>query len=275
MEQAPLYLIPYDFTPVSEAALRLGLDLAEANKGKVLLLHVVKKNAEKTEAKNKFKTLISKLETKDQEFASFKVLVGDIFADIAKASELLDVTLIVMGTHGAKGFQKIFGSHAVKMISSSACPFLITQGKKEIDKLKTIVMPFSFEKRTIQIASFASKMAKQFNATVHLVGYHDKDEWLEKHMKQNQMLVKNHLESNGVSCVIANIEIGSDFEKELMKYASSVDADLMAAGYFQDGIITNPNSFIQSMIENELNLPLLTVNAEELTVSTGNMVTSF
>jgi hypothetical protein len=29
------------------------------------------------------------------------------------------------------------------------------------------------------------------------------------------------------------------------------------------------------MIENKLNLPLLTVNAEELTVSTGNVVTSF
>ena len=275
MEQTPLYLIPYDFTPVSESALRLGLDLADANKGNVILLHVVKKNSEKTEAKNKFKKLVSSLETKEQEFTSFKVLVGDIFADIAKASELLDVTLIVMGTHGARGFQKIFGSHAVKMISSSACPFLITQGKKEIEKLKTIVMPFSFEKKTIQIASFASKMAKQFNATVHLVGYHDKDEWLEKHMKQNQMLVKNHLESNGVSCVIANIEIGSDFEKELMNYAASVDADMMAAGYFQDGIITNPNSFIQSMIENELNLPLLTVNAEELNVATGNLVTSF
>ncbi|MEJ6584015.1 MAG: universal stress protein [Crocinitomicaceae bacterium] len=275
MEQEPLYLIPFDFTPVSEAALRLGLDLAEANKGKVLILHVAKKPAEKAEAKKKFKTLISKLETKEQAFTTSKVLIGDIFADIAKASELLDVTLIVMGTHGAKGFQKIFGSHAVKMISSSACPFLITQGKKEIDKLKTIVMPFSFEKKTIQIASFASKMAKQFKATVHLVGYHDKDEWLEKHMKQNQMLVKNHLEGNGVSCVIANIEMGSNYEKELMKYAESVDADIMAAGYFQGGIITNPNSFIQSMIENKLNLPLLTLNAEELTVSTGNLVTSF
>jgi len=184
MEQEPLYLIPYDFSPVSEAALRLGLDLAIANKGKVLLLHAVKKPAEKTGAKTKFKTLLSKLTSTEQGFTSSKVLIGDIFEDIAKASELLDVTLIVMGTHGAKGFQKIFGSHAVKMISSSASPFLITQGKKEIDKLKTIVMPFSFEKKTIQIASFASKMAKQFNATVHLVGFHDKDEWLEKHMKQ-------------------------------------------------------------------------------------------
>jgi len=275
MKQEPLYLIPYDFTPVSEAAFGLGLDLAEMNKGKVLLLHVVKKPSDKAEAKTKFKKLASKLTESELDLTTYKVLVGDIFADIAKASELLDVTLIVMGTHGASGFQKIFGSHAVKMISSSACPFLITQGKKEFEKLKTIVMPFSFEKKTIQIATFASTIAKQFNATVHLVGYHDKDEWLEKHMKQNQTLVKRHLEGNGVECVIANIPIGSNYEKELMSYAAGVDADIMAAGYFQDGIVTNPNSFIQSMIENELNLPLLTVNAEELTVSPSNAITTF
>ena len=274
MEQ-PLYLIPYDFTPVSESALRLGLDLALANQGKVTLLHVVKRNTEKSEIKAKFKTVVSKLKENERVLLSTKVLVGDLFADIAKAGELLDVTLIVMGTHGAHGFQKIFGSHAVRMISSSAAPFLITQGKKEVDKLNTIVMPFSFEKKTIQIATFAGKMAKQFNATVHLVGYHDKDEWLEKHMKNNQSLVKKHFDDNNVKCVIANIPMGANYEKELMKYAAEVDADIMAAGYYQEGIITNPNSFIQSMIENKLHLPLLTVNAEELTVSTGNVVTSY
>ena len=31
MFKNPIYLIPYDFTPVAESALRLGLDLAEAN----------------------------------------------------------------------------------------------------------------------------------------------------------------------------------------------------------------------------------------------------
>ena len=54
--------------------------------------------------------------------------------------------------------------------------------------------------------------------------------------------------------------------------AAEVDADLMAAGYYKDGIITNPNSFIQAMIENELHLPLLTVNAEGLTVSGSHSV---
>ena len=275
MQETPIYLIPFDFTEVSLSALKLGIDLAEANNGNVMLLHIASKHSEKKEMKKKFKTIVSEQSEEHQKLIETRVLVGDLYDDIAKAGELLDASLIVMGTHGAHGFQKIFGSHAVKMISHSSTPFLITQGKKTVEKIKTIVLPFSFEKKTIQVINFAAKIAKKFSATIHLVGYHDKDEWLEKHMKNNQKIVRGHLESNGIEHVIANISVGSNYEKELMKYAESVDADLMAAGYYQDGIITNPNSFIQSMIENELNLPLLTVNAEELSVSTGNIVTSY
>ena len=47
MQNSPIYLIPFDFTPVSESAMRLGLDLAIANNGSVMLLHVVKKHSDK------------------------------------------------------------------------------------------------------------------------------------------------------------------------------------------------------------------------------------
>lgn len=275
MQNSPVYLIPYDFTPVSESALRLGLDLAIANEGEVMLLHVIKKHSEKREAKKNFREALNKLPESDSKLIKTRVLIGDIFDDIAKAAEIIDAALIVMGTHGARGFQKIFGSNAVKMISHSSTPLMITQGKKTVEKINAIVMPFSFEKKTIQITSLATSIAVKFNATIHLVGYHDKDEWLEKNMKNNQRIIRQHLQENNVEHVIANIPAGKDYIEELMKYAQGVDADLMAAGYYQDGIITNPNSFIQSMIENELHLPLLTVNAEELNVQTGNAGTGF
>ena len=161
------------------------------------------------------------------------------------------------------------------MISHSSTPLMITQGKKTVDKINSIVMPFSFEKKTIQITNLATSIAKKFNATIHLVGYHDTDEWLEKNMVNNQKIIRQHLQENGIEHVIANIPAGSDYIEELMKYAQEVDADLMAAGYYQEGIITNPNSFIQSMIENELHLPLLTVNAEELGVQVGSAASGF
>lgn len=276
MNQNPLYLIPFDFTPVAESALQIGLDLSKANKGIVILIHVAKSQSDKIEAKLKFRDFYSGLNEEDKKLVDTRVVVGDLFEDIGKAGEILDASLIVMGTHGARGFQKIFGSNAVKLISSSSTPFLITQGKKSVDKMKTIVMPFSFEKKSIQIATFACRIAQKFNATIHLVGYRDRDESFDSHTRSNQIVVEKLLNEKGIEYVIANIPKGSNYEKELMKYAAEVDADLMAAGYYNDGLITNPNSFIQSMIENELHIPVLTVNAEGLTVSaSGSAATGY
>ena len=267
MNDSPLYLVPFDFSAVAESALRLGLDLAIANNGSVILVHIASSHSDKIETKLKFKEFAKTLSEDDAKLVTMKTIVGDVYEDINKAAELLEASLIVMGTHGAKGFQKIFGSHAVKMISYSVTPFLITQGKKTVDKIKTIVMPFSFEKKSIQIATFANKMAKKFNATIHLVGYHDKDSLLESHSRTNQIVVEKYFAAQGTDYVLGYIPKGAGFDEELMKYAAEVNADVLAAGYYKDGLITNPNSFIQSMIENELHIPVLTVNAEGLTVT--------
>lgn len=267
----PIYLVPFDFTEVSESATRLALELAHANDGTVYLLHIVSKNRDRITKRKEFDHFVRSLEYNDQLRIETKVLIGDIFEDTGKAGDILKASLIVMGTHGARGFQKLFGSHAVKMISSSSSPFLITQGKKEVDKIKTIVMPFSFMKETIQITTFAASVAKSFNAKIHLVGFHDKDQWLEHKTQSNQLVVRKHLTDAGIDHEIINLPIGGNYDSNLLEYCKKADADIIAAAYFKEGIIQNPNSFIQMMIENEYHIPVLTVNAEELSIINSNL----
>lgn len=270
MFKHPLYLVPFDFSEVAEKAMRLALDLAEANNGSTYLLHVAEKESEKTALRRQFDDVFNNLTPEEQKITSTKVIVGDLYEDMGKAGELLKASLIVMGTHGASGMQKIFGSKAIKMIRNSGSPFLITQGKKSVDKLKTIVMPFSFAKETIQITSFASTIAKQFNAKIHLVGFHDEDQWLEHKVQSNQLVVRKHLSDKGIAHEIVNLPKNDSYENELMDYANKVDADIIAAAYFKEGVMPNPNSFMQLMIDNELSIPVLTVNAEELSVVNSN-----
>ena len=270
MLKAPIYLIPFDFTSVSESALRLGLDLAEANNGSVYLLHIVKKNSEKTTARKQFTEVFGSLTPAEQSVTSTKVIVGDLYEDVGKAGDILKASLIVMGTHGAQGMQKVFGSHAVKLINSSSTPFLITQGKKSVDKIKNIVMPFSFEKESIQITTFAASIAKKFNAKIHLVGCHDTDDWIETKTKTNQLVVRRAFNELGVDHEIVNFAPSKTYEEEVLKYAKEIDADIIAAAYYKEGFLPSPNTFIQTMIENEHQIPLLTVNSEELTVINSN-----
>lgn len=270
MFKHPIYLVPYDFSSVSESAARLALDLAEVNDGTAYLLHVVTKQSDRIEARKSFEKVVSEMSEDDRGRVTTKVLVGDLFEDVGKAGDILKAALIVMGTHGATGMQKFFGSHAVKMISNAGSPFLITQGKKKVEKINTIVMPFSFAKESIQIASFAGAIAKKFNAKIHLVGHHDSDQWLEHKTQSNLIVVRRHFADAGVENEIVNLNEKDSYEKELIAYAKSVDADIIAAAYFKEGIFPTPNSFIQMMIENEQQIPVLTVNAAELTVINSN-----
>ncbi len=54
-----------------------------------------------------------------------KVLAGDVAEEIASYAESQGIDLIVMGTHGYKGFEKVlFGSIAEKIVKTAPCPVM-------------------------------------------------------------------------------------------------------------------------------------------------------
>ena len=56
---------------------------------------------------------------------SSKVLSGDVGEEVVKYAEQKKVQLIVMGTHGYKGLERImFGSVAEKVVKTAHCPVL-------------------------------------------------------------------------------------------------------------------------------------------------------
>jgi nucleotide-binding universal stress UspA family protein len=258
-------MVPYDFTETSESALDLAMDLARSNNGSVFLLHVVNDRKDKPKVRHQFKSLISKMPEADQKLVSANVINGTgIYDEIGKASDLLRPSLIVLGTKGAKGLQKILGSHVEKIISYSYSPVLVTQGKKKVDRIKNIVMPFNFSKESLQVTTFAGSMAQKFDAKMHLVAEHEGTEIYEEKVVNNQSIVKNFMSDNGVACEIADLPKKKSYGKELMQYAGDVEADMIAITYTNDHFLNTSNHFIQNIIENDLNIPVLTVNSEEL-----------
>lgn len=265
----PVYLVPMDFSAVSIEALHTAIGLAKYNNGSILALNVVSKKNEREEARATFKTIVEKLPADAQEMIETKVLIGNIYEDIAKTAEIISASLIVMGTKGAKGMQKLFGSHALKLVNSTSVPFVIQQKGSELEDINTIVMPFNFEKESIQIANFAGYIAKQFDATIHLVGAHDKDEWLKGKTYTNQTIIRKFFDHHAVKYEIANLGSTKNYIKDLLDYTDKINADLIASSFFVDTMMPTMNSFVQELIENDRQIPILTVNSEELTVSSN------
>ena len=54
-----------------------------------------------------------------------KVLVGDVAEEVVRHAEETGVDMIIMGTHGCKGLEKVmFGSVAEKVVKTAPCPVL-------------------------------------------------------------------------------------------------------------------------------------------------------
>ena len=259
-----LFLVPFDFTVVTESALKYAISLARTTNGRVLLTHIVKDEEDIPAAETKIIEKLEELDPADRELVNIKVMEGSIFKDIAKTAESSNASMIIMGAHQASGFQKLFGSNALKMVESASVPFLILKDFRDNAEIKNIVLPFSFAKESLQIVEFAGSVASKFGGKVHLVGYKDKDEWLARDMRTNEVVVRKYLTEAKVNYELVPIAAGADYEKELLDYAKKIDADLIAAAYFSTGIKALFHKFLQAMLDNEYKIPVLTINAVEV-----------
>ncbi len=263
MINTPIYLVPCDFSEVSDHALKLSLEIARINQGEIMLFHVIKDKSEKIKTKLRFQQIVDGLSYADKKIVTYRIIQGSLYDEVSKAIQIIRPAMVIMGTHGAKGMQKIFGSHIERIVSGSSSPLLITRGATELKDMKTIVMPFSFQRDSLQITTFAASMAKKFGATIHLVAHHDNNEVHEEAIAHNQKIVERFMEENEVNFEIINLPMEKSFDSELQDYAGEIHANVIAAAYTNDNKLTT-NVHMQKIFENIYKIPVLTVNAEEL-----------
>ena len=139
-------LVPVDFTPKSVWALSLAANLARKNKGIVHLLHVIDSVTDPD--KNQIEKARHKLFDFAQQYQNdFQVSIipnietGSIFTTIGEMSSRLGVKMIVMGTVGLKGIQRVTGSFTLRIILGSKIPVLLLHKKPE-EIIRNIVIPF-------------------------------------------------------------------------------------------------------------------------------------
>lgn len=262
------FLVPHDFTSVADTALNHALKVAKTTGGSVHLLHVVSKPAQVDEAREKLQALAQRATASEKVSVEAIVRIGDIFADIANVAEEINAGLIFMGTHGARGWQKISGSHALKVITNANLPFIVVQQKpiKE-NGYDDIVVPLDLNRQTKQKLTVVAELAKYFDSKVHIIvpKANDSDERAE--LNVNIVFAKRYFIENGIKFETSIAEDGS-FSKEIIRYAAGIDADLIA---IMNNTVDNiagdlfASSAEQSLITNDAQIPVCLLNPQENT----------
>lgn len=261
------YLVAYDFTPEADAAVSHGLTIANRNNGAVQLLHLVKNEKAIKDAEDRLNKVIADLGLNDGDPAiEAHVVVGNIFEDISKIADYSHAKMVIMGTHGAKGFQKITGSHAMKVITSSSVPFVVCQHDHSHDTYNKIVIPVNLTKESIRVMQFAVEVAKMFDSEVHIVGSKQNDEWLDNKISNNIVNVRKYMAENGVKSEVAILDGKAAYVNEVLEYGHNIGAELYALAYFSESLLPQFDTFAQNLITNSENVPVLIINAEEVGV---------
>lgn len=257
-----LYIVPHDFSKVGEKALNYGIHLGRNVNTEIQLLHVVSNKSEVTNAKLKLEEIITKTERPSNITLTVNIQVGSIFDEIGKIATKERAQLIIMGTHGEKGMQKVFGSYALKVITSCEIPFLIVEEDVVITPVKRVVVPIDLTKESLQIVNTAGDIAIMFDGAVHVIGEKQRDELMTQQMKNRILIVKNQYEEKNVNCSVEFLKDGGSYHKKIMEYAKDQKADMIAFAYHSESLLPQLDKFAQHLITNPLKLPCLVINSK-------------
>lgn len=257
-----LYIVLHDFTDIGDTALDYALHIAEHVHTDIELLHVVNNSSKEEQALGKLKEIIAKKTLPAGCTLIPLVKTGNFIDDIGTLVKIEHAQLVIMGTHGALGLQKLFGSHALKIIRTSEIPFLVVQKGTPLRNISKVIVPVDLTKESLQIVNIAGDMANIFGGEVHILYEEQVDERSAMTMKTRTHIVKNNYEERGVRAEFIKLPNKGAYIKKIEQYAESQSAEILAFAYHSESILPQFETFGQSLITNNLNLPCMVVNSK-------------
>ncbi len=264
-ENKKLIVVPWDFSHVADHALAHAVKIGRMVGNDICLLHIVdnsitpKAHLEKV---NHLKKLIEENGKKYNIPISYHISKGSIFSAIAEYVNEVDASLVVMGTHGMKGMQKLTGSWALKVIVKSKVPFIVVQDPPaDQDRYHNIVFPVDFRGENKEKIKMAIFMGKYFDSKIHMVVSVSTDKNIQKKTKINLNFAIKYLIQNNIDYEIHDMPKGN-ISQQTIDFAQKINADLILIVTtknitFADYVVGASEQYI---IANSSRIPVCCVN---------------
>jgi nucleotide-binding universal stress UspA family protein len=239
-------LVPTDFSKCSVYAVKVAAQLAKKLDATVHLLHVIETpvvaydagmvNFEslpqamfmKELADDNLKNLLSESFLKGIKIES-KIEYDAIYKRINQYVEDQKVDLIVMGSHGAKGFNEIvLGSNAERVVRYSSCPVLTVKQEYANFDVKNILIASNFYSEADTMFKAFKQFTALFNADLHFVRVNTPinfETTPESHEKMDKFARRHHIEEYSFGIYNDQTE-----EDGILNYADEINADLLVMG---------------------------------------------
>lgn len=176
-----------DFSPIAETAAAYALALARSYKAKVYALHVRPVEMYGMAPPESWPMLREAADAQAQEQADYLnrtfagvdheaiVAEGDVWEFMSGSIQKDHIDLIVMGTHGRKGLEKVFlGSVAENVLRRAPCPVLTIGPLVRVDPeravaMKRILLAANFSRASDLAAAYAFSLAQENQALLDVI----------------------------------------------------------------------------------------------------------
>jgi nucleotide-binding universal stress UspA family protein len=256
-------LFPCDFHKDSQIALRHAAFLATNMNAQILMLHIVEHEYESATKLGEMDVWKEKLQRVFTGPIETRIEEGDFKRDIGAIAAREKCKLVVMPTHGIRGIQHLTGSDALRVVSNSHIPFVVVQQREMREHgYKNIVVPIHFRPQVIDEAKYFISIAKQFNSKVHFIAMN------EHAANFNQKIVDSVLQlfkDENIECELEVENSSSGFHKHVVRFAGSVDADLICSVNFAYEFLYTlfPRTEEENLIYNDAQIPVMLITPEK------------
>jgi len=269
-----LILVLCDFTDEAKNAMEHATGVAKAGNDEVRLLHILNKESlakfKKEGGETWIRTELARwAEENERKFGvktTWHAEEGSIFTTVGEYAKQSGANLAVLGTHGVRGIQHVVGAFAMKVILSCPVPVIVVQNRKmsEHKSYDNIVIPIDSSRFGKNKLGYAIAIAKYFNSKVYLYSDFSSDEGEDKRYQLNLAQAKKLVESNGIEVATENHRgKAGNFSRGFIKFAVSVDADLMVISSHPDTVTIGNIIFGSTetdIINNDAQIPVMCVD---------------
>ncbi len=178
-------LVPTDFSETANNAFKYAMDFTKKIQGSIIVMHTqlitertdnpyiyFHPNMEKweEEVQERYAEWKEELALEAPEVnSSFITTIGRVAPDIIRISKEEEIDFIIMGTDGAEGVGRLFGSNAADVVSMSHCPVLVIPHNYHSHEITNIVFATDYQEGDLEVLKQLASMAITFNANIHVL----------------------------------------------------------------------------------------------------------
>lgn len=235
-------LIPVDFSDIAMHALDHAINVAKHFNNNLALLYVIEEGLfsgllgknEKQEqlikeaATTRMERLSIDIKTQHGIDCNIYVRSGKIYKLVTEMVDELKCDSVIMGSNGASGLGQIIGSNSSRTIMHSKVPVIVVKSAQTSNVYKNIVFPVDLTIESRQKVKWAIHLGKSYGSTIRLFSFKTNDELLDAKIEGALHQMESMLQENGVSyTTFIKEKLEGNFADETIKYAESIDADLL------------------------------------------------